>query len=297
MSYNNTANHRHNSPQGYLLPINKAVVPVNNNYRDDYMQPLLFEGASTSSPDDIGGVIGASLNNSTNGTLSYTCIPPEFVNGAIGRYPNLHSSFGQERTFWSTLAKYAQQHTVDAYCFELGRVSDPAVQQRYIDSILNNVDNCLVRRVAMGIGATLPAVGNGPSRSTNASATVPYFYRLTSSLEPNESNAGLIIGILADDASYEVVSTHIGPLATGVYSNQSSITTSNIFSDAIIVGGVVPDASNSSVNASSIPLALFEVEQFVQEACGHGKAIAALGTSVQTLQAVGINFNAGLRSS
>ena len=133
----------------------------------------------------------------------------------------------------------------------------------------------LARRVAIGIGATISATGSGPSNSTNASTTISSFYRLTSSLEPSKSNAALIIATLADDfrlstsdlasilpifsarkASYEVVSTHIGPLATGVHFNQSSITTSNIFYDTIILDGVVPDAINSSVNASSNLLTL-----------------------------------------
>ena len=112
------------------------------------MQPLLFKGASTSSPDDIDGVIRAPLDSSADGTVTYTCTPAEVVDGARGRYLNLYSSFGQERTFWSTFDKYAQQHPVDAYRFELGHVSDPAVLQRYIDTILNNVDSwpCPPRR-------------------------------------------------------------------------------------------------------------------------------------------------------
>ena len=309
MSYDDTASHRHNSPNGYLLPVNRAIVPINNNYRDGYMQPLLFEGASTSSPDNIGGVIGASINSSLiNGTLPYTSAPPEVATGPIGRYPNLHDSFGQARTFWASLDKHAQQHTVDAYRFELGHVSDQGVQQRYINNILNKVDNCLARRVAQGIGATLPSIGSGPSNKTNATATVPSFYPLTQAFEPNKSNAGLVIGILADDVrlslsdltamlpifsaqkvSYEVISTHIGPLATGVSANESFVTTSSIFYDAIIVGST---ANTTSINNT---LAAFEVQQFLQEAYGHGKAIAAVGTAgASQLQAMGISVNSSI---
>jgi catalase len=312
MSYDDTANHRHNSPNGYLLPVNKAIVPINNNYRDGYMQPLLFEGASTSSPNDIGGVKGASLNNTTNGTLPYTGNPPEVVDGAIGRYPNLRDSFGQARTFWATLDKYAQQHTVDAYRFELGHVSDTNVQQRYINNILNKVDNCLARRVAIGIGATLPPIGSGPSTTTNTTTKIPSWYPLAPSFEPNKSNAGLVIGILADDAHlsttdlaamlpifsaqkvfYEVISTHIGTLKTGVYANQSFITTSSVFYDAIILGGTTPPTTNNTTttNTTTTP---FEAAQFIQEAYGHGKAIAALGNSVDTLKALGIEIDADM---
>ena len=90
MSYDDTATHRHNSPNGYLLPVNRAIALVNNNYRDGYMQSLLFEGASTSSPDDIGGMVDTSPNE----TLPYSGKPSELVNGSIGRYPKLRDSFG-----------------------------------------------------------------------------------------------------------------------------------------------------------------------------------------------------------
>lgn len=316
MSYDDTASHRHNSPNGYLLPVNRAIAPVNNNYRDGYMQPLLFEGASTSSPNNIGGIAGASLDAFTpNGTLPYTSKDPEIVNGSIGRYPNLQDSFGQARTFWNTLDKYAQQHTVDAYRFELGHVTVPAVQQRYVDNILNKVDNCLARRVAMGIGATLPAVGTGPSSKTNATATVPSFYPLTQAYESNKSNAGLVIGILADDirlspsdlaailpilsreqVSFEVVSTHIGALNTGVYANQSFVTTSSIFYDAIIVGSSNNASNSINTTASTTnPPAFSNTQQFLQEAYGHGKSIAAIGSAgAAYLKAMGIDVDASL---
>ena len=300
MSYDDTSTHRHNSANGYLLPINRAIAPINNNYRDGYMQPQLFEGASTSSPDGIGGVIGASLNGTA---IPYTGSPLEIVNGAIGRYPQLKNSFGQARTFWYSLDKYAQQHTVDAYIFEVGHVTDKGVQQRYIDNILNKVDNCLARRVATGIGASLPAMGSGPM--TNSTVTkVPSFYPLAQSFEPKKSNAGLVIGILASDSrlsssdlnamlpvlsaqqvTYEVVSPHIGPLKTGVMANQSFVTTSSIFYDAIIVGDTIANAT-----LTDNILADFNMESFVQEAYGHGKAIAAIGDAgFATLKNLGIS--------
>ena len=315
MSYDDTASHRHNSPNGYLLPVNRAIIPINNNYRDGYMQPLLFEGASTSSPNGIDGVVGASLDSFTlNGTLPYTGKSPETTGGEIGRYPNLKDSFGQARAFWNSLDKYAQQHTVDAYRFELGHVSVPAVQQRYIDEILNKVDNCLARRVAMGIGASLPAIGSGPNNQTNATTSnIPSFYPLAPSYETNKSNAGLVIGIIADDTrlspsdlaamlpvfsaqqvNYDIISTHIGPLKSGLNANQSFITTSSIFYDAIIVGSTNTTTSTSmNTNLTTTEASvLYNVQQFVQEAYGHGKAIGGIGATGGGTGAAAMDFMA-----
>ena len=81
MSYDDTANHRHKPPNGYLLPIERAVVPINSDYRDGYMQP---EGASTSPPDRIGSVISASLSTTLSGTFSYICTP---IRSSMVLYP------------------------------------------------------------------------------------------------------------------------------------------------------------------------------------------------------------------
>jgi catalase len=42
MSYDDTATHRHGSPNGYTLPINRPIAQVNNNYRVRRRTPLLF---------------------------------------------------------------------------------------------------------------------------------------------------------------------------------------------------------------------------------------------------------------
>lgn len=83
MSYDDTSTHRHNSPNGYLLPINKAIAPITNNYRDGYMQPLLFEGVSVATPSGIGGVQEANFQQ----TLPYTGSAGQMAGpGNIDRY-------------------------------------------------------------------------------------------------------------------------------------------------------------------------------------------------------------------
>ena len=112
--------HRHGSPNGYLLPVNRAIAPINNNYRDGYMQPQIFVGDSTSSPNGIGGVVSSS----TNATVVYTGNSVASAgNGPIGRFAAVYDWFGQARNFWGGLDTFAQQHTVDGYRFELGNVA------------------------------------------------------------------------------------------------------------------------------------------------------------------------------
>ena len=303
MSYDDTSTHRHGSPNGYLLPINRAIAPINNNYRDGYMQPLIFEGSSTSTPNDLDGVQEPGFANG----LPYTGVHPETVDGQVGRYAVLNDNFGQARTFWAGLDKYAQQHAVDAYRFELGHTSAP-VQQRFINQVLNKIDNCLARRVAYGIGAPLPPVGSGPSSGN--STTYPSLYPLAPGQEPNKSNAGLVIGILGDDnllseadlkgllpalnaqnVQYEVVASRIGSLKTGVSANQSFITTSSIFYDAIIVGSL---ASSNTANTTAGQALLTQQKEFLEEAYSHGKALGAIGGGSYFFNALGYQANDNL---
>lgn len=287
MSYDDTAMHRHSGPNGYLLPVNRPIVPVNNNYRDGYMQPELFEGGLQSSPDGIGGVQPASAQDN----LPFYS---ETASGTISRYKIFNDPFTQAHALWFTMDEYALQHTVDAYRFELGHVSDPNVTANYISKILNPINNCLARRVAYG-GSPMPPTGSGSSAVPNATYT---------SLFPLGMNAsqpvtGLAVGIYSTNDSistatydaltsplksnqvlFEIIASHQGSLASGVVSNQSYVTTASIFYDAIIT---VSDGS-CQTNYSCVPM----VEQsFGQEALGHGKPIGEVGNGM--LASMGLN--------
>lgn len=281
MSYDDTSMHRHNGPNGYLLPVNRPVVPVNNNYRDGYMQPQLFEGPSDSSPDGIGGVQPSSAQENL-------AVYAENVAGSIGRYEIFNDPFTQARALWFTMDQYAQQHTVDAYRFELGHVSDPNVTSKYIAQVLNQINNCLARRVAYGVGSPMPAIGSGSSVVPNM--TYPSLFPLGSNTSMPVT--GLMVGILSTSDSiststydaltsvltssqllFEVVASHQGPLASGVVANQSYVTASSIFYDAIII------VSDSYRNSSMVSMT---EKGFLQEAFGHGKPIGEVGSGFLT---------------
>ncbi|KIW94096.1 uncharacterized protein Z519_05412 [Cladophialophora bantiana CBS 173.52] len=310
MAYDDTATHRHGSPNGYLLPINKAIVPLSNNYRDGYMQPVIFTGESTSTPNGIGGVVGSS----DNATITYTGNAVTSAGtGPIGRFVTVYDWFGQARNFWGTLDVFAQQHTVDAYRFELGNVANSSVVQVYIDNILNNIDNCLARRVAFGLGADMPAIGTGPlTNLTNIAAPFPSLYPLAVGIEPNKSLAGLNVAVLANDTLFSasdmaalqpilnaqnvtltVVAPRSGELDIGVNATASYITTSSIFYDAVFIGSVVA-TRDATGDSGAVDLDMGAMS-FVMEAYSHGKAIVALGGSgAGILRSLGLNLDAGL---
>lgn len=206
---------------------------------------------------------------------------------------------------------YARQHTVDAYRFELGNIGVPAVVQRYVDQTLNNIDNCLARRVAYGVGAEMPAIGSGPTTNvTNSTTPYPSLYPLNPGQETNKSNAGLTVAVVAGDNMFSpadmqammpllsaqqvglaVVAPRIGTLQSGVTANASFTTTSNLFYDAVFIGSI----ANSTIALTNGPNN--NAMAFVMEAYGHGKAIGALGfTGQSALVALGIAGEPGVYS-
>jgi catalase len=212
-------------------------------------------------------------------------------------------AFTQAAQFWNTMDIYAQQHTVDGYRFELGNVANTSVVQKYIDTILNNVDNCLARRVAYGLGATLPAKGTGQTLgSSNGTTTYPSFYPLNPGQEQNKSNAGLSVAVLANDTvltesdlsaimslsqaqqvSVTVVAPHMGELQSGINASANYITASSVFFDAVLIG------SSPSGNDTAAGTLDSNMMGFVMQAYGHGKAIGALGQGGEAvLMAMGV---------
>lgn len=265
MSYDDTSINRHNGPNGYMLPINRPIAPINNNYRDGYMQYSIYEGASASTPDTIGGVISADQQE----TLKYSPASGQSAGmGNVGRYTSYYNWFQQACSFWKTLDTYGQQAVVDAYRFELGHVANTSVAQAYVDMTLNNIDNCLARRVAYGIGLSMPAMGSGANMSC---PTYPSLYPLGPGMEPNKSLTGLNIAVVANDtvlssSEYQtlmsmwsaqnvtvtVVGPRIGELQSGVNATASWITASSTFYDAIIIGSVMGSSDTTGGSMSSM---------------------------------------------
>ncbi|OAP62030.1 hypothetical protein AYL99_04233 [Fonsecaea erecta] len=302
MAYDDTSTHRHNSPNGYTLPINRPIAPVYNNYRDGYMQPSLFKGESTSSPDGLGGVQPAGPAQA----LMYAGISGT---GKIGRYRNLNYDWAaQARAFWGTLDAYGQQHLVDGYRFELGHVTDPNVTMTYINTILNPIDNCLARRVAYGIGAVMPALGTGgPITQPGSNKSYPSLYPLNPGVESNKSNAGLTVAIIADDnmltvsdlqamepilssqqVGFDIVAPHVGMLASSVNATSSYTLTSEVMYDAVFIGS----SANGSISTTPNSMA---ASHFILDAYAHGKPIAALGSNgAQLLQHLQLNANSSI---
>ena len=275
LAYDETHQYRHGSENFVEMGVNSPIVPVNNNFRDGLMQMYLFEGNSASEPNGINGTHASS----GPGTYDFG---NQYFAGRIGRYEFNNDPYAQAAYFFQSQDNYSQQHTVDAYRLEIGLVADQDVKVKFVNQVLNSIDNCLARRVAYGLGIPLPAAQATSPRTNGTVYPSQYPLQYTSP----SSVVGLNVGIITDNAgpspaamaslvqvldqaqlNFEIIAPHQGPLTNGASANQSYITTSSVFYDAVIVVG----------NTHSPDL-----QGFVQQAYTHGKPIGMLGNANST---------------
>jgi catalase len=225
----------------------------------------------------------------------------ELANGGpIGRYGTFNEPFSQARSFWYSMDKYAQQHTINGYRCEHGQVMNTSIVGDYITKILNPIDNCFARRIAFGIGAPMPELGSASTRKPNA--TYPSSYPLGSNM--SLLVAGLSIAALANDnaltmtdfqtltaafgeqkLNFAVIGPHAGMLATSVPANMSYLTGASVFYGAVVLGsglnGTATDADPYRDN----------VLAFLREAYSRRKPLVAIGSGMATFRELGYSCN------
>lgn len=287
LAYDETHQYRHGSENFVQMAVNSPIVPTNNNFRDGLMQMYLFEGNSASTPNAINGIHAAS------GPSAYG-YGDQYFAGRIGRYEFQNDPFAQAAIFFRSQDNYSQQHTVDAYRLEVGLVADQNVKINFVDKVLNNIENCLTRRVAFGLGIPLPAAQN--TTIVGGTATYPSQYPLQ--YTSSQSVVGLTVGVVTDNigpsagdlaaltfrfANCNSSSMSLPPIrvpsATALPRRTASSTTSSVFYDGIII-----------VGSTQSP----DMQAFAQEAYTHGKPIGLLGNSSAFLQTLLPPTNIGL---
>ena len=315
-SYLDTQLLRLGGPNFTQIPINRPLTPVNDNFRDGFHQQAVHHGRSPYFPNSVGGGC-PFLSGVEDGGYAHV---PRRVEGAKVRDRGPNDEYAQARLFWNSMTEVEQDHIVDAYTFELGKVEVPAVVER-MTSRLAIVDVDLARRVCAGLGlpapeppATDPAIGGGPGGhdsdiagnpvdSTGGLDASPTLSMVTENAYPVD---GRVVHILADDGSDlvgirslqdavraagavpHVVATHKGAITGGgrradeLTVDRSFHTASSAESDAVIVAHGTALESN--------PAAI----TYIQSAHRHFKLIGAWGDGEALLTSAGIEPGPGV---
>ena len=153
-SYLDTQITRLGGPNIAQLPINRPHCPVNDMLRDGMHQTAIHTGAAAYHPNSIDDD-GPKLADEKHGGYVQTSRVIEGT--AVRAQPaSFDDHFSQATMFYRSLSPIEQNHVVEAFTFELGKVCEQAIKERELQ-VLANVDTDLCAQVAAGLG--LPTEG------------------------------------------------------------------------------------------------------------------------------------------
>ncbi|WP_426509623.1 catalase HPII [Serratia proteamaculans] len=290
-SYTDTQISRLGGPNFHEIPINRPTCPYHNLQRDGMHRIAIDTNPANYSPNSINDNWPRETASSPagGGFSSY----PERVDAhkIRERSPSFLEHYAHPRLFWLSQTPIEQQHIVDAFSFELGKVARPYIRERVVEH-LAHIDTVLAESVGLNLGIALseeqrnilpPKPVNGIERDPSLS-----LYAL-----PGGSVKGRIVAVLvADNAlSADVLAIMTGLKKRGVHtkllaqkmgrvlgSDGSSIPIDSTFAgtpsitlDAVIV----PDGVYSTLLQSG------EAKHYLLEAYRHLKVIGLSGDAAR----------------
>lgn len=153
-SYTDTQISRLGGPNFHEIPINRPVCPYHNLQRDGMHRMEINTNPANYSPNSISNNWPRETQSSqeNDGFSSY----PERVEASKvrERSPSFLEYYSQPRLFWSSQTPVEQQHIIDAFSFELGKVARAYIRERVVDH-LTRIDTTLAQKVAEELGITL----------------------------------------------------------------------------------------------------------------------------------------------
>jgi catalase len=153
-SYLDTQISRLGGANFHEIPINAPLAPVHNNQRDGMHRQAVHRGRVAYEPNSLGG--GCPFQAGMAGfTTAFSQMPQPPEDKVRGKPELFADHYSQARLFWISQSPAEQAHIVNAYRFELSRVTVPAIRVRLL-SMLANVDPILAEGVAQGLGMEVP---------------------------------------------------------------------------------------------------------------------------------------------
>lgn len=307
-SYTDTQLSRLGSPNFHELPINRTLTPMHNNQRDGHMRQSINADKTSYHPNSISDGSPMQAKEAEGGFVSYA--ERIDVVKVRNRSKSFFDHFSQATMFFNSQAKPEQQHIIDAFTFELGKVEKVHIRERML-GLLTQVDKNLAAKVAGGLGLPLPKalekpMNHGVSADANEKDNEPIKVKpvvdksAALSMEGTIKNtiktrkvAFLIANGVKDaslnkmkkalvdkGATVKLISLKQGAITTEdgkqITVNGSFMTDASVLYDAVYI----PDGKKSIVALMTEPNSI----HFVNEAYKHCKAIATGADGVAFLK-------------
>jgi len=298
-SYLDTQLSRLGGPNFHQIPINAPKCPFANNQRDGHMQMQIPKGRVAYEPSSLQE---DSPRATPTGFRSHAT-PDDGVKGRI-RAESFADHYTQARLFFRSQTPYEQAHMASALVFELSKVETVRLREAIVGH-LRHIDESLAQRVADGLA--LDALPPAPPARVEAQDMKPSpALRIIGRMK--ETLEGRCVGILVHDgsdaatvkalrkaaegagATVKIVAPKVGgaKLSDGkklAADGQLAGTPSTVF-DAVAV--VLSDEGGKLLAREAAAV------DFVRDAFGHLKAIAADAGAQAVLKAGGVAKDAGV---
>jgi catalase len=290
-SYLDTQLNRFGSANFHEVPINRPVVPVNNNQGAGFMRTTMAKGKVNYFPNSLGG--GCPMHAPENrGAYAHYM---ERVDGhkVRARSKSFGDHFTQAAMFYRSLSDSERDRLIEATHFELGKVDSVEVRHRMVHAIFNKIDHDLAVRCAEGIGIEPPTKSEAPETTKR----VPEVSVDKHSKKPVLTSRRVAI-LAADGYDHatlaevkqalekagmhpKVVAKFKNRLTSAdgrtIEADKSHVTTGSIMFDAVFVVGGPRSADTMKQQGDAL--------HFINEAFKHGKAIGAIGEGVELIAA------------
>ncbi|MFC5283266.1 catalase [Pedobacter alpinus] len=152
-SYTDTQLSRLGGPNFHEIPINRPVVPIHNNQRDGIARMQINKGKTSYHPNSMSDGFPKQAKETEGGFTSYQ--ERIDANKIRSRSKSFLDHFSQATLFYQSQSVAEQNHIIDAFRFELGKVDIIEIRERML-VLLKQVDKDLAKKVADGLGLEVP---------------------------------------------------------------------------------------------------------------------------------------------
>ena len=299
-SYTDTQLLRLGGANFHEIPINRPKCPMSNFQRDGVRRMDVDKGQVAYEPNSLA--MDGPREDPQRGFSSVRAL--DAGDKVRERSETFADHYSQPRLFWRSMSEPEQRHIVNAFTFELSKVSRPAVRTRMLGH-LANIDRELCQRVEDGLGMQGKADKIAPARppiDMNPSPALSLIKKAPKTVE------GRKVGVLVTDgtdaafvdslrsalekagARLQVVAPKVGG-ARGkggktIEADHQLAGGPSIFFDAVVVAASKEGASLLESEAAAI--------DWIRDAFGHLKVIGVVQSATFLIDRAGIDEDEGV---
>ncbi len=287
-SYLDTQLLRLGGPNFAQLPINRPLVEVHNHQRDGFSQHRIDTSPVSYHPNTIGGGYPAIANPHEGGYRHHE----QRVDGVTiaQRSPSFADHYSQATLFWNSMSAWEREHIVEAFRFELGKVSRPEIRERIVEHLLH-VDGELAAQVGYGLGLEpqgLASANHGCHSDALSQAGQPAMVatRRVAVLCADGVETGslsiVLEGLRDAGAICEVLAPRGGTLHDGgLQVDKPLSTTASVLYDSVLAAPGRRSVEELLGNGAAL--------RYFAEAYKHGKPVGAIGDGIALLREARLN--------